>query len=113
VSFSCADVPVEPLPLTGRETGIDVGLNVFLITADGALVANPRHYRKSERALKKAQKRVSRRTKGSKRRAKAAQQCAKQHQHVRRQPLDFHHKTSLALVRASTRSTSRPFRMPI
>lgn len=22
----CADVPVEPVPLTGRETGIDAGL---------------------------------------------------------------------------------------
>src|SRR5215813_3595622 len=72
VSFSCADAPVEPLPLTGNETGIDVGLKVFLITADGDVVANPRHYRKAERALKKAQKRVSRRKKGSRRRAKAA-----------------------------------------
>jgi putative transposase len=35
VCFSCAEVPVEPLPLTGRETGIDVGLKVFLITANG------------------------------------------------------------------------------
>ena len=35
VSFSCADVPAQPLPATGRETGIDVGLKVFLITADG------------------------------------------------------------------------------
>src|SRR5215472_408966 len=76
VSFSCADVPVEPLPLTGRETGIDVGLKVFLITADGDAVANPRHYRKAEHALKKANQRVSRRKKGSRRRAKAAQQCA-------------------------------------
>src|SRR5262249_10459290 len=58
VCFSCADVPVEPLPLTGRETGIDVGLKVFLVTADGGLVDNPRHYRKAERALKKANKRV-------------------------------------------------------
>jgi putative transposase len=99
VSFSCADVPVEPLPLPGRETGIDVGLNVFLIMADGDVVENPRHYRKSERELKMANKRVSRRTKGSKRRAKAAHQCAKKHQHVRRQRCNFHHKTALALVR--------------
>jgi putative transposase len=99
VSFSCADVPVEPLPLTGKETGIDVGLKVFLITADGDIVANPRHYRKAEKALKKAQQRVSRRKKGSRRRAKAATQCGKQHQHVRRQRQDFHHKTALALVR--------------
>jgi putative transposase len=99
VSFSCAEVPTEPLPLTGSETGIDVGLKVFLITADGKAVTNPRHYRTAERELKKAQKRVSRRQKGSKRRRKAVAQGAKKHQHVRRQRTDFHHKTALALVR--------------
>jgi putative transposase len=99
VCCSCAEVPTQPLPLTGRETGIDVGLKVFLITADGHSVPNPRHYRKAERELKKAQRRVSRRKKGSKRRAKAVRQCAKQHQHVRRQRADLHHKTALALVR--------------
>ncbi len=26
VAFSCAEVPTEPLPRTGRETGIEVGL---------------------------------------------------------------------------------------
>jgi putative transposase len=98
VSFSCAEVPTEPLPLTGRETGIDVGVKVFLITADGQPVENPRHYRKAERALQKAQQRVSRRKKGSHRRRKAVQVLAKQHQHVRRQRDDFHHKTALALV---------------
>jgi putative transposase len=99
VSFSCADVPTEPLPLTGKETGIDVGLKVFLITADGDIVENPRHYRKAEHDLKKANQRVSRRKKGSHRHAKAAQQCGKKHQHVRRQRQDFHQKTALALVR--------------
>jgi putative transposase len=99
VSFSCAEVPTEPLPLTGSETGIDVGLKVFLITADGKAVANPRHYRTAERELKKAQQRVSRRQKGSKRRRTAVAQGAKKHQHVRRQRSDFHHQTALALVR--------------
>jgi putative transposase len=99
VCFSCADVPTEPLPLTGRETGIDVGLKVFLITAEGQPVENPRHYRTGERALKKAYLRVWRRKQGSHRRRKAVQVLAKQHQHVRRQRSDFHHKTALALVR--------------
>jgi putative transposase len=100
VSFSCAEVPTEPLPRTGRETGIDVGLKVFVVTAEGEPTENPRYYRKAERALKKAQKRVSRRKKGSRRRRKALQVLAKQHQRVRRQRSDFHHKTALALVRA-------------
>jgi putative transposase len=99
VSFSCAEVPTEPLPSTGHETGIDLGLKVFLITADGEIVETPRHYRKAEKQLKKAQQRVSRRKKGSNRRRKAVQVLAKRHQHVRRQRCDFHHKTALLLVR--------------
>jgi IS605 OrfB family transposase len=99
VCCSCAEVPTQPLPLTGQETGIDVGLQVFLSTADSDAVENPRHYRKAERALQKAQRRVSRRKQGSHRRKKAAAQCAKRHQHVRWQRTDFHHKTALALVR--------------
>jgi putative transposase len=98
-AFSCVEVPVQPLPRTGKETGIDVGLTVFLVTADADYVANPRHYRKAERELKKANTRVSRRKKGSKRHAKAAQQCAKKHQHVGGQRCDCHHKTALGLVR--------------
>jgi putative transposase len=46
VCCSCAEAPTQPLPPTGRETGIDVGLKVFLITADGQIVANPHDYRK-------------------------------------------------------------------
>ena len=46
--ISCAEVPVQPLPATGRETGIDVGLKAFLITADGEAMENPHHYRKAE-----------------------------------------------------------------
>jgi putative transposase len=97
--ISCAEVPREPLPLTGRETGIDVGLKVFLVTADGACVDNPRHHRAAERGLKIAQRRVSRRKKGGKRWWKAVGRCAKKHQKVKRQRSDFHHKTALSLVR--------------
>jgi putative transposase len=97
--ISCVDVPIQPLLVTGRETGIDVGLKVFLVTAHGERVENPRHHRKAEKGLRKAQKRVSRRKKGSKRWWKAVHQCAKDYQKVKRQRTDFHHKTALALVR--------------
>ena len=97
--ISCADVPVQPLPPTGRETGIDVGLKVFLITAEGDVVENPRHYRRGEKQLAKANKRVSRRKKGSHRRRKAVGNLQRAHQTVKRQRADFHHKTALALLR--------------
>jgi putative transposase len=99
VSFSCAEVPAQPLPLTERETGIDVGLKVFLITADGLVVENPRHHRQAEKRLAKAQRVVSRRKKGSKRQKKAVDRCARRYQTVKRQRADFHHKTALMLVR--------------
>jgi putative transposase len=96
--ISCAVVPIVELPLTGRQTGIDVGLKVFLITADGEVVDNRRHYRTAEKQLTRAQRRVSRRKKGSKRRRKAVQLLTRHHQTVQRQRRDFHHKTALALL---------------
>jgi putative transposase len=97
--FSCSEVPVRPLPPTGQETGIDVGVKVFLVTAEGDSIENPRHYRQAERELAKAQRRVARRKKGGKRRKKAVQLLARKHQQVRRQRQDFHHKMALALIR--------------
>jgi putative transposase len=99
VTFSCADVPIQPVPLTGQETGIDLGLESFATLANGSQIANPRIFRVAEMHLKRAQRRVSRRTQGSKRRRKAVMLLAKAHQRVRRARADFHHKTALALVR--------------
>ena len=96
--FSCAEVPVQPLAPTGRETGIDVGLKVFLVTADGAAVENPRHYRRAERQLAKAPRQVARRKRGSHRRRKAVGWLRRRYQQVQRQRRDFHHKTALALL---------------
>jgi putative transposase len=97
-SISCAEVPIQPLPLTGQETGIDLGLEAFATLADGTRIENPRHYRRAEKRLAKAQRRVSRRQKGSNRRKKAVVLLARAHQHVKRQRRDHHHKTALALV---------------
>lgn len=100
VSFSCAEVPTPPLPLTGDETGIDLGLESFATLADGSQIANPRIFRVAELNLKRVQRRVSRRGKGSTRRRKAVRLLAQAHAKVRRARQDFHHKTALAMVRA-------------
>jgi putative transposase len=99
VCFSCADVPVQPLPLTSQETGIALGLEAFATLSNGARIFHPGWYRQAERTLKTAQRRVSRRKRGSSRRRKAVTLLARAHQKVRRQRQDFHHKTALALVR--------------
>ena len=95
----CWQVPVQPAPHTGRETGVDLGLKVLLITADGEGIEHPRHYRRGEKQLKKAEQRLSRKKKGSKRRNKARKLLAKKHQKVLRQRQDFHHVVALSLVR--------------
>jgi putative transposase len=99
VMFSCVDVPAQPLLPTGHETGIDVGLTVFRITAEGDAVETPRHYRRGEKKLAQAQRRVCRRQKGSHRRRKAVGHLQRAHQTVQRQRPDFHHKTARHLLR--------------
>src|SRR5262249_8453343 len=97
--FACADVPIQPLPPTGQEMGMDLGLESFATLSDGMMIHHPRWYRTAERYLAKCQRRVSRRKKGSQRRKKAVALLAKAHQHIRRQRQDFHHKAALHLVR--------------
>jgi putative transposase len=55
VSFSCEWEPT-PLPPTGQEAGIDVGLKVFAMPSAGNPVETPRFFRREERALAKAQR---------------------------------------------------------
>jgi putative transposase len=99
--FSCADVPIQPLPATSHETGIDLGLEAFATLSDGTRIFRPGCYRTAERALKTAQRRVSRRKKGGNRRRKAVTLLAKAHLKVKRQRQDFHHKTALQLVQTN------------
>jgi putative transposase len=98
-SFSCAGVPIQPLPFTGQEMGMDLGLEAFAMLADGSPIANPRIFRVAELNLKRAQRRVSRRKHGSHRRRKAVELLARAHQKVRRTRADFHHKVALTLLR--------------
>jgi hypothetical protein len=55
----CAEVPVEPVPLTGRDTGRDRCLTAVLLRADGAQVAIPLSDRTREQPRGKAHWRVS------------------------------------------------------
>lgn len=55
VTFTCEWKP-KPLPHTGREVGIDIGLKVFAMPTEGDAIENPRFFRVEERALIKAQR---------------------------------------------------------
>ena len=99
VAFSCDNVPMQPLPLTGQETGIDLGLESFATLATGQHIYTRAYYRKAEAYLRRCQRRVARRKKGSHRRRKSVALLAKAHQHIARQRRDFHHKEARQLVR--------------
>lgn len=76
------------------DIGLDVGLKVFLADSDGAVMENPRYYRRSQKGLATAQRVSDRRKKGSHRRRKAKREVAKKHLKISRQRRDFHFKTA-------------------
>jgi putative transposase len=41
VCISCADAPIQPLPVTGQETGIDLGIETFATRSDGTRIFCP------------------------------------------------------------------------
>src|SRR5262249_11122048 len=99
VCCSGTEASLHPLPSTGQETGIELGLEAFATLTDGARILTPGSSRPAERSPANCQRRVSRRTQGSTRRRNAVCWRATAHQNVRRQRQDVHHKRALALVR--------------
>lgn len=99
VTISCDDVPMKPLPATGKSIGVDVGLAQFATMNDGTTIANPRYLRVAEAALKRTQRRVSKRKRGGVRRRKMVRTLARKHRRVQNARRDFHFKTALNLVR--------------
>jgi putative transposase len=96
--LSCDDVPAEPLPATGREIGLDVGVARFATASDGEIIANPRFTRKSAGELAAAQQALSRKKRGSSNRRRAKAKIGEIHRKIRNRRADFHHKTARALV---------------
>lgn len=98
--LSCDDVPAVPLPVTGAVVGVDVGSTHLLSTSDGVHVPNPKPRARSAARLTAAQRALARCERGSNRRRKTRARVAAIHADVRRQRLDYAHKTALALVRS-------------
>jgi putative transposase len=98
VVLSCDDVPAEPLPATGREIGLDVGVARFATTSDGEIIANPRFIRQSAGELTAAQQVLARKKRGSSNRRRARAKISEVHRKIRNRRADFHHKTARALV---------------
>ena len=122
VTLFCTNVPAQPLPATGRQVGVDVGVTVLAGLSDGRLIDNPRHLRASEERLAGAHQLVAGRRRGSSRRRRAGERVERLHRKIRNQRRDFLHKLSRSLVNdhdliaveklAITNMTRRPKPMP-
>ncbi|MFJ5894028.1 RNA-guided endonuclease InsQ/TnpB family protein [Streptomyces sp. NPDC093064] len=103
VLLTCDDVTAELLPPSGAVVGIDLGTVHFLTTSDGAHVANPRFLNAMAEDLAEGQRHLVTFPKRTRQRTKkhraAARKVAKLHAKIRRQRVDFHHKTANALIR--------------
>lgn len=98
----CLDVErVEKREPTGKTIGLDVGLAHFYTDSDGQTVENPRHLRKSEKALKRLGRRLSKTKKGSKNRIKARNSLSRKHLKVSRQRQDFAVKLARCVIQSS------------
>jgi putative transposase len=98
VVLSCDDVPACPLPVAGREVGIDIGVARFATTSDGEFIPNPRLARKSADELAAAQRALARKQRGSANRKRARARVGAVHRRIRDRRADFHHKTARTLV---------------
>jgi putative transposase len=96
--LSCDGVPTNPLPVSGRQVGIDVGVVSFATTSDGQHVDNPRWARAAAGRLAAAQRRLQRARRGGKNYATKRETVAARHRKIANQRKDFHHKQARKLV---------------
>ena len=96
--LSCDDVPTNPLPVTGGQVGIDVGIVSFATTSDGERIDNPRWARAAAARLGAAQQGLQRARRGGQNRAAKRETVAARHRKIANQRKDFHHKQARGLV---------------
>jgi putative transposase len=95
--FAC-EVEEQPLPPTGREIGIDVGLHHLLATSENETLDNPGWYREGQRKLRVIQRRVARRKLGGANRRKAVLSLQSWHEHLSNQRKDYLNKAANQLI---------------
>lgn len=89
-----ADVNVPDAPPVGKSVGIDLGLNSFIATSEGELIARPKFFVEMQRELKLLQRRLKPKKKGSKNRYRLIQKIARIHEKISNNRKDFHFKTA-------------------
>lgn len=106
-----SDTPfVEKFAKTGKQLGVDLNLDNFLTDSNGAMVANPRFYRKAKRQLAKAQRKLGKRCARAKKEGRSLRTdknyqkqrllVARLHDRIRNQRSDFINRLTTALIKS-------------
>jgi putative transposase len=95
----CLDESIEALPKTGREVGIDLGINRLATLSTGERLSNPRHTVKREKKLAGLQRILARRKKGSGRWERQRLKVARCHAGIADARKDHLDKVTTDLVR--------------
>ena len=95
--FAC-EVEVQPLALTGKEVGIDVGLVHLLATSEKEVIANPRWYRAEQKKLGVIQRQVARRELGGANWHKSVLALQRQHEPIANRRKDYLNKLASDFV---------------
>jgi putative transposase len=99
VCFSCECAEPAPLPATGQDIGIDVGLTTFATPTQGQPLENARFFRHEEQALAGAQRRLSRAEQGTPECAARRRVVPRIHERIAWRQGDFVHQHSRRIVK--------------
>jgi putative transposase len=97
ITFSVECEP-ERLPECKEQVGIDVGLKTFATLSTSEEIANPRFFRKEQKALAKVQRKHSKLAKGTPQRRKHRKVVARVHERVKFKRQNFTHQASRKVV---------------
>ncbi|MDJ0597948.1 MAG: RNA-guided endonuclease TnpB family protein [Crocosphaera sp.] len=98
VSILVKDPTIKPLPKTGKQVGIDVGVTSLITTSNSEKITNPKHWNRLHKKLRRKQKALSRKTKDSNNYYKARLEVARVHAQIKDARTDFLHKLTTKLV---------------
>lgn len=88
------DVNIPEISFHGHPIGIDIGLESFLATSEGTLIARPKFFKSLQRKLELLQRRLRNKKLGSNNRKNLNVKIARLHQRISDTRKDFHFKTA-------------------
>ena len=91
--------PIQKLPLTGNEAGVDFGSKTFLTLSDGIKILSPQFYKQCLNEIRSANKALSRKQYPSNGWFRAKRHLSRVHQKIADKRRDWFFKLALRLVR--------------